>query len=71
MANIGIVALALTGPDSYETTIVRGADFDNPRFIYGSLLGEITVDRGAFAIHNIKGQVVGINKSRPADDTIG
>lgn len=50
-------------PD-YETAIVRSATFDNPKKPFGAILGEITVDRGGFAVRNTKHAVVGVISSQ-------
>ena len=48
-------------PDGgYETAIVRSGTFDNPNKPYGAILGEITVDRGGFAVRTAAQVVVGI-----------
>lgn len=44
----------------YETAIVRSDTFDNPKENFGAILGEITVDRGGFAVRNNNQVVVGI-----------
>jgi hypothetical protein len=48
----------LTKPD-YETAIVRSATFKDSTKNFGAILGEITVDRGGFAIRNPNQVVVG------------
>ncbi|MCW1919321.1 hypothetical protein NX862_11180 [Rhodobacter sp. KR11] len=48
-------------PDGgYETAIVRSDTFDNPDKPYGAILGEITVDRGGFAVRTPAQTVVGV-----------
>jgi hypothetical protein len=44
----------------YETAIVRSATFDNPRKPFGAILGEVTVDRGGFAVRTTDQEVVGV-----------
>lgn len=44
----------------YETAIVRSATFDNPAKPYGAILGEITADRGGFAVRTTNQAVVGV-----------
>ena len=46
--------------DAYESAIVRSATFDDPDKPFGAILGEITVDRGSFAVRNINQVVVGV-----------
>ena len=48
------------GAGDYETAIVRSATFDDPTKNFGAILGEITVDRGSFAVRDINQLVVGI-----------
>lgn len=55
----GPVRLDIVEYDGYETAIVRSATFDDPLKIYGAILGELTVDRGGFAIRNVGHVVVG------------
>jgi hypothetical protein len=53
----------LVRPD-YETAIVRSATFKDPRKNFGAILGEITVDRAGFAIHDHNQVVVGTISSK-------
>lgn len=55
----GPIQLDVINYDGYETAIVRSATFDNPKKNFGAILGEITVDRGGFAIRNTNQIVVG------------
>ena len=48
------------GYGSYESAVIRGGDFDSKQFGSGRFLGEITVDRGGFAIRNLNAEVIGV-----------
>ncbi|MET7242367.1 hypothetical protein ABZT49_03280 [Methylobacterium sp. EM32] len=56
----GNVQLDIVRKSNYETAIVRSDNFNNPKKNYGAVLGEITVDRGGFAIRDINQVVVGV-----------
>lgn len=44
----------------WESAIIRSASFEDPSKPSGAILGELTVDRGGFAIRNIRHEVVGV-----------
>lgn len=56
----GDIQLDILKKPDYETAIVRSATFKDPKKNYDALLGEITVDRGGFAIHDPNQVVVGV-----------
>lgn len=56
----GDIQLDILKKPDYETAIVRSATFKDPKKNYDALLGEITVDRGGFAIHDPNQMVVGV-----------
>lgn len=56
----GQISLDIIPYDGYETAVVRSATFDNPEKYFGAILGEITVDRGAFAVRTTGHVVVGV-----------
>jgi hypothetical protein len=60
-ANIlfGAIRLDVIKYDDYETAIVRSDTFNDPSKNYGAILGELTVDRGGFAIRDDNQVVVG------------
>lgn len=55
----GPIQLDIVEYDGYETAIVRSATFDDPLKPYGAILGELTVDRGGFAVRKASQLVVG------------
>lgn len=55
----GDVQLDILKKDDYETAIVRSGTFNNPKKNYDALLGEITVERGGFSVHDPNQIVVG------------
>jgi hypothetical protein len=55
----GDVQLDILPHPDYETAIVRSATFKDSTKNFGAILGEITVDRGGFAIHDRNQVVVG------------
>lgn len=55
----GNINLEIVDHGNYESALVRNNDFNNREQNYGAIRGEITVDRGAFAVRNVKGVVVG------------
>jgi hypothetical protein len=61
IANImfGDVQLDILAHPDYETAIVRAAMFKDSTKNFGAILGEITVDRGGFAIRDRNQVVVG------------
>lgn len=54
------IELDILKKEDYETAIIRSATFDDPERNFGALLGEITVDRGGFAVRNANQVVVGL-----------
>lgn len=54
------IELDILKKEGYETAIIRSATFEDPERNFGALLGEITVDRGGFAVRNANQVVVGI-----------
>lgn len=44
----------------WESAIIRSASFEDPSKPAGAILGELTVDRGGFAIRNIRHEVIGV-----------
>jgi len=50
---------AADGSLDYETAIIRSDTFDDPARPYGSILGEVTVDRGGFALRTPAQVVIG------------
>ncbi|VVT02287.1 exported hypothetical protein [Hoeflea sp. EC-HK425] len=61
VANIlfGPIKFDIIKYDGYETAVVRSATFDDPSKNFRAILGEITVDRGSFAVRNTEHVVVG------------
>ncbi|GEO16054.1 hypothetical protein MAE02_37500 [Microvirga aerophila] len=55
----GDIELSIVPNEDYETAIVRSATFKDPKKNFGALLGEITVDRGGFAVRDPNQVVVG------------
>jgi len=56
----GDVSLDIIPASNYETALVRNASFDTKDQNPGAFRGEITVDRGGFAIRNSNQVVVGV-----------
>ena len=48
------------GTLDYESAIIRSAVFTNEEKPFGAILGEITVDRGGFAVRTPSQEVVGV-----------
>jgi hypothetical protein len=55
----GDVELNILVHKDYETAIVRHANFNDEKLSFGSIKGEITVERGAFAVRTPNQEVVG------------
>lgn len=55
----GDIELSIVPNEDYETAIVRSATFKDPKKNFGALLGEVTVDRGGFAVRDPNQVVVG------------
>jgi hypothetical protein len=56
----GKVELQIVPEPGWESALVRHADFNDNSRGFGVIRGEITVDRGGFAIRNRDNQVVGV-----------
>lgn len=56
----GDIRLSVMKQDGFESAVVRHNNFDSSEKNYGALKGEITVDRGSFAVRNINQVVIGI-----------
>ena len=55
----GDIQLDILARADYETAIVRSATFKDSKKNFGAILGELTVDRGGFAIRDTNQVVVG------------
>jgi len=55
----GDVQMDIVAYKDYETALVRHASFKDEKLPFGSIKGEITVDRGAFAVRTTHQEVVG------------
>ncbi len=55
----GKISIDIVPHKGYETAIIRCADFESKKHSHGAIIGEITVDRGGFAVRNINQVVIG------------
>lgn len=55
----GNTKLEIVDHGGYESALIRNNDFNNREQNFGAIRGEITVDRGALAVRNAQGVVVG------------
>lgn len=56
----GDIQLDIVKYPDYESAIVRHANFNDKKLNSGAIKGEITVDRGSFAVRNTNNEVIGI-----------